>query len=207
MRIAILGAKRTGKTHLAQELAPLLRSTFAQVAVIPDAWQALRDRIGDDPLNEELWVAANAQMANVLQLPEDTLVLCDTPPLLAAVYSDVMTGDPGLYHQAIDQHRAFALTLLTGMDLPSDVAGTPSPDTGIRSQIDRRLRQVLVENRIEFSIVYGSGPTRTQSARQSILRVHGNVPDTPRSNWQWTCEKCSDAACEHQLFSALISGA
>ena len=31
-------------------------------------------------------------------------------------------------------------------------------------------------------------------------------PQPTRTTWAWTCDKCSDPACEHRLFSDLVAG-
>lgn len=208
MRIAILGAECTGKTHLAQELVTQLRDDFPAVAWQPDALRQWREANGRQPLAHELETIAREHMAHILHHPVETLLLCDTTPLMTAVYSDVVFGDTSLHAWALEQHRAFSFTLLTGLDLPWVVDGVRLHTPEMRHPTDQCLREVLQKNRIDFSSVYGVGPVRAQQARLSILRGRGHghdrTPDTQPSNWRWNCEKCSDADCEHQLFSGLL---
>jgi len=140
------------------------------------------------------------------QLQDDfPSVVCETETLLlSAVYADVLRGDTSLYPSAIEQHRAFGLTLLTGMDMPVPPERTLRNDPALRSRIDQRLRRVLTESRISFCTVYGSGSARTAQALQAIQRVNGVVPKSTCTPWKWNCEKCSDAECEHRLFSTLL---
>jgi hypothetical protein len=75
----------------------------------------------------------------------------------------------------------------------------------LRARVDQRLREVLLQHGIAFSMVYGTGVARSQSAMQAIGYALGKPPpNTQRSRWQWPCEKCSDPECEHRLFSALL---
>jgi nicotinamide riboside kinase len=135
-------------------------------------------------------------------------VVCETETLLlSAVYADVLQGDPSGYASALQQHQAFGLTLLTGMDLAITSQDALRNDPALRIRIDQRLRQVLVESGIPFCTVYGSANERTAQAHQAILRANGVVPESTGKPWKWNCEKCSDAECEHRLFSALLGPA
>lgn len=206
MRIAILGAECTGKTQLAQELVTQLQGDFTAAQWEPEYLREWCDAHGRTPLVHQQPAIAREHMARILRHPPDTLLLCDTTPLMTAVCSDVILGDTTLYQWALEQHQAFELTLLTGMDLPWVADGIQRDGPEMRSRVDQRLREVLIQNRISFSMVYGCGPDRAQQARIAILSACGNAPDTPPGNWKWTCEKCSDADCEHRIFSGLIDG-
>jgi HTH-type transcriptional repressor of NAD biosynthesis genes len=140
------------------------------------------------------------------QLREDfPFVVCEAETsLLRAVYADVLRGDASLYAEAINAHRGVSLTLLTGMDFPLEGQRTVRNDPALRIRIDQRLRQVLVASGISFCTVYGNAPERRGQALQVIQRANGVVPTSTGTPWKWTCEKCSDAECEHRLFSALL---
>ena len=103
-----------------------------------------------------------------------------------------------------EQHRRYDLTLLMGLDLPQQDRGqTPQP-----TQHDTQLRQVLGSHAIAYAVVYGTGQARTDCALQAIAS-HRNQPRSrarpAASAWQWCCDTCSDAACEHRLFTALVN--
>lgn len=99
---------------------------------------------------------------------------------------------------AIHELATFDLTLLCGLD------AVDVPPTARDS--DAQLRQTLQAQRLPFAVVYGDAAQRVQCAVQAIAhaqRATRLLPsDTPQ--WQWQCEKCSDAACEHRLFSSLL---
>jgi len=205
MLIAILGAECTGKTLLAQQLASALRATHSTATWVPEYLREWCNARGRTPRVDEQRAIAQMQMDRVLAKKSSDLVLSDTAPLMIAVYSDVIFGDTSLYDFAAAQQRSFALTLVTGLDLPWVADGIQRDGEVIRNRVDQRLREVLAHYRIGFSTVYGTGEARTQNALQAIAYALGTGrPADQRSHWQWSCDKCSDADCEHRLFSALV---
>ncbi len=106
---------------------------------------------------------------------------------------------------ALEQHPRYDLTLLMGLDLP----GPSVQHHGLTAaQCDGQLRQFMQQHAITYAVVYGSGQNRTDCALQAIayLRKQASTRRSPAaaSAWQWCCETCSDAACEHRLFTALV---
>lgn len=206
MLIAILGAECTGKTQLAREAASRLSQTHPRATWVAEYLREWCGAQGRTPRAEEQQAIAQVQMDRLHPYASSDIVLSDTAPLMTAVYSDVIFGDTSLYQFAVAQHAKFDLTLVTGLDLPWVADGIQRDGEAIRQRVDRRLREVLAQNRIGFSTVYGTGRTRTDNALQAIgyalgtRRVAGE-----RSHWKWDCDKCSDAECEHRLFSGLLS--
>ncbi len=101
--------------------------------------------------------------------------------------------------QALDPQRPFELVLLCG--LPR----TPADPQALR--IDTHLRQLLDAHAQPYAVVYGDNAAqRVHSAMQAIAHRQqaGFSPPTAQTAWQWQCDKCSDAACEHRLFSSLL---
>lgn len=208
MKIAILGAECTGKTRLAQALAEQLAGRYPTIVWIPEYLREWCDAHGRTPRADEQAHIAQVQLQRVQAHAAAGIVLADTTPLLTAVYSDVLFGDHSLYAVALAHQCDFDLTLLTGLDLPWEADGIQRDGAAARAQVDRRLREVLLQNGIAFSTVYGAGAARTQNALQAIDYALG-TPRTggARSNWRWPCDKCSDPECEHRLFSALLKDA
>ncbi len=205
MNIAILGAECTGKTTMAQALAQALTAQHPSTVWIPETLREWCDAHGRTPLANEQAHIAQMQWQRMQAHSAAAIVLCDTAPLLSAVYSDLIFGDLSLYPMALEQQRSFGLTLLSGLDLPWVADGLQRDGVAMRAQVDHRLREVLLQNGIAFSAVYGAGEARTQNALQAIAYAMG-TPRTGgvRSNWRWPCEKCSDPECEHRLFSGLL---
>lgn len=93
-------------------------------------------------------------------------------------------------------------TLLLGLDLPSAAGGEAA---------DAQLREALQSAGVAYQVVYGTGAQRLQSALVALASA-GVLPAglAPRREeggatraWTWICEKCSDPACEHRLFTRL----
>ena len=205
MKIAILGAECTGKSTLALALSIQLQAEFSKAVWVPEYLREWCDTHGRTPRDHEQAHIAQAQMDRVVAHADEAVVLSDTAPLMTAVYSDVVLGDSSLYAQAVAHHRAFGLTLVTALDLPWVADGLQRDGMAMRAQVNQRLREVLEHYSIGFSMVYGTGKARTHNALQVIRYALGAPrPDSPRSNWKWPCEKCSDPECEHRLFSDLL---
>ena len=111
----------------------------------------------------------------------------------------------------LQQHRSYDLTLLMGLDLPRQPPSNVDSNPPTASQIDGRLRQVLDQAAIPYAVVYGMGQARTDCALQAIAyhrarATRQKTSPASASSWQWCCDTCSDAACEHRLFTALVNG-
>ena len=100
-----------------------------------------------------------------------------------------------------DQPRNHDLTLLMGGDLPHS--------GGVATlQADACLRNTLNNQATTYSVVYGTGQARPDGALQAVAYHRQLARSRPRraaSDWQWCCDTCSDAACEHRLFTALVN--
>jgi hypothetical protein len=107
---------------------------------------------------------------------------------------------------------AVALTLLMGLDQPC-----PAEERTAQEACDTRLRAALAAAAIPYRVVYGTGEQRTRKALIAIQNIAPQAYSTgARSAWDtentpraarlraWNCEKCSDPACEHRLFTALV---
>jgi hypothetical protein len=116
--------------------------------------------------------------------------------------------DGELYRFAIDSQRRYAATLVTGLDLPWVADGLHRDATQPREEVDALVRSLLQRAGIAYHVVYGQGEQRLQGAL-AALRPTGLLPAgaPPREDagtpWVWNCDKCSDPACEHRLFSRL----
>jgi hypothetical protein len=100
----------------------------------------------------------------------------------------------------------YDLVLLTASDLRPPVESYPAIDWAARAISDRQLRAVLITHKIPHAVIYGEGPARTQCALDAL--AHFQKKPLPRSphdtEWVWSCDTCSDAQCEHRIFSKLL---
>ena len=213
MKIALLGAECTGKTALAQALVAALHARGQSARCAPEALREWCDQHGRTPKAHEQIAIAHAQAQRVLQAPACDVLMADTTPLMTAVYSDLVFGDPSLYPFALAHHAVYALTLVTGLDLPWVADGIQRDGTAMQRRVDARLREVLQAHRLRYSVVYGQGAQRSACALAALdqcAQQSANGPARPsqgEARWQWVCDKCSDAQCEHQLFSRLLGSA
>ena len=97
---------------------------------------------------------------------------------------------------ALEAHRGHTLNLLIA---------PPSP-----TRIDEMLRKALMDANLTFAVVHGEGAEHLANAWTAINAAAD--PDARRdaapgatAAWSWACDKCSDPACEHKLFSDLVA--
>jgi len=215
LRVAIVGAESTGKSALAHGLADALAREFGLRAVVVDEW--LRDWCdlhGRTPrADEQLGIAQeHARRIDAAAAQLGDVLLCDTTPLMVAVYSDLLFDDRSLEPVARASQRTMDATLLTALDLPWIADGHQRDGPHVRAPVDARVRARLADWGTAWSLVSGSGPARTAGALDALrplLRAQARQrrssglfsrleeslagPPGPR----WVCERCDDPACEH----------
>jgi hypothetical protein len=101
-----------------------------------------------------------------------------------------------------------AITLLMGLDLPCQPG-----ETAQRERTDALLRGALGAAGIPYTVIHGHGPERLAAAWNALLaRADAAAGESAAAgaraaarNGSWPCDKCSDPACEHRLFSELLT--
>lgn len=202
LKIAVLGAECTGKSSLVAKLQAHWQARGAQVVVVHEVLRIWCDAHGRTPLAHEQQAIAQAQAGLAENAANADYLVADTSPLMTAIYSDVLFQDPSLYPFALSHQRIYQHTLVAALDLPWQADGIQRDGPAMRERIDARLREVLQREGVGFSMVYGHGPQRLAGALALLEPGTALAPQT-RSNWRWLCDKCSDADCEHRLFSDL----
>ncbi len=206
LKLAILGAECTGKSSLVAALQAHWQARGAKVQVVHEVLRQWCDQHGRTPLAQEQIAIAQAQAALTEHAAKADYLIADTSPLMTAIYSDVLFQDQSLYPFALKHQRIYQHTLVAGLDLPWQADGIQRDGADMRRRIDARLRDVLQREGLAFSIVYGTGPARLASALAVLEPGVSTVPQA-RGSWRWLCDKCSDADCEHRLFSDLQAAA
>jgi nicotinamide riboside kinase len=216
LRVAIVGAESTGKSVLARELASALQREFGLRAGVVGEW--LRDWCeirGRTPRADEQMDLAreHARRIDEAAARDDIdVLLCDTTPLMVAVYSDLLFDDRALEPLARDCQRTMDATLLTSLDLPWVADGHMRDGPHVRAPVDARVRARLADWGATWSLVSGSGAARVACAvdalrpllrerarRQPSSGLFSRLEDSlsgppgPR----WVCERCDDPGCEH----------
>ena len=106
------------------------------------------------------------------------------------------------------------MTLVTGLDLPWVADGLQRDGPHVREPVDAQVRAALERAGVAYRVVYGSGPERLAHALFAIESIASRAHAASATDgygsktrpWNWSCEKCGDAACEHRLFTALGLG-
>lgn len=223
LRIAIVGAESTGKSQLATELQQALLSLDTSrpqgfsVAVVPEVLRQWCDEKGRVPNPQEQgWVAREQERRVAEAAASHDLVIADTTSLMTAIYSEHVYGDAALYPEAQAAQNAYALHLVTGLDIAWVADGIQRDGPHVREHVDARVRHHLRLWERPHATVWGQGQARLQSALQALARllqrelcvdVSPLLADPSRlegAGWKWVCERCSDGACEHQLFRQLV---
>jgi len=211
MKIAIVGAESTGKTVLAQALAQALAETTGLSCIaVPELLRGWCEREGRTPRPDEQAAIAAEQAAAIdaAALTHD-VVVCDTTPLMTAIYSDYIFGDRSLIEQGQAFHRRCDITLLTALDIDWEFDGLQREGPHVRPPIDALIRRALIEGGLGWSVVSGSGRARLDSALNAVTpllarpgtglftRLEGRQAALP--DWRWPCD-CDVPECEHLAF-------
>jgi len=170
LRIAILGAESTGKTQLAQQLAAELgRLTGLPCTWVPEHLRAWCDAQGRTPrIDEQAGIAAKQQALIDEAARQHAVVVCDTTPLMTAVYSVRIFNDTSLLLGAIERHRACGITLLTALDLDWQPDGLQRDGPQVRQPVDDLLRTQLLGHGLPWALVSGRGEQRLASALDAV---------------------------------------
>jgi len=139
----------------------------------------------------------------------------DSQALLAAVVSDLFFSDDSLYAEAVKNLAGNTLTLLTGLESAHHLHATgraidwstSHATARLQQRIDQGMRAALALHGVSYCCVYAGLNARVETALQALAFANAARLESKPSDWCWSCEKCSDAACEHQMFSRLIGQA
>ncbi len=169
--IALCGAESTGKTTLAAALAAALASEAParRVAWVPEALRDWCVSQGRTPRPDEQAGIAALQAARITAAAErHDWVVCDTTPLMTAVYSALLFDDRALDAEALAFQRRCALTLLTALDLPWVADGLQRDGPQVRAPVDAALRAHLQAARLPYAVVAGGGDARLAQALAAL---------------------------------------
>jgi nicotinamide riboside kinase len=221
LRIAIVGAESTGKSTLAVDLAEALRTqTGLAATAVPEWLRAWCEREGRTPRPEEQAAIAAEQQRRIDEAADrHAIVVCDTTPLMTAVYSRLLFDDRSLDAPAVAWQRSAALTLLTANDLPWVADGLQRDGPHVREPVDALLRELLIGHGLPFASVAGLGPARLAAAMDAVAPLARALAAPRRGLFTrldarnaepaaraWSCEFCDDPGCEHRLRRAAGPG-
>ncbi|MDM4765368.1 ATP-binding protein [Pelomonas sp. SE-A7] len=210
--VAIVGAESSGKSTLAQALHKRLSAEGLRCALVNEWLREWCDREGRTPRqDEQSGIAAEQTRRIEAAAASHELVICDTTPLMTAVYSDFIFGDRSLYPSALGFHKRCSATLLTALDLPWLADGHQRQGPEVQAPIDALIRRSLLDVGLAWSIVAGQGEARVEAAldlltlllarpdRAAGLFTRLQAQQAAQKPWRWSCEQCDQPECEHRL--------
>ena len=227
IRVALLGAESTGKTSLSQHITEALLAQGQMAAYVPEVLREWCQMNGRTPALHEQRQIAQQQAERIFSIQEGW-VIADTTPLMTAVYSDYVFQDLSLYDEALGLQAQFDLTLVMGLDVAWVPDGLQRDGEHVREPVDHLIRQAMSKRQLPFKVIYGQDEARLNAALLAIsqgianlnepLDLKFSVPGLQPTQTQrevsqyglnqgktvWHCDLCSDAECEHRLFSDLL---
>jgi nicotinamide riboside kinase len=163
--LCLLGAECTGKTSLAQALAAALPAVW-----VPEYLRHFCVQHGRTPRAEEQsHIAAQQQALETAALAQAQAqglawVVCDTAPLLTAVYSEYVFGDDSLYPMARIAQQRYALTLLLQPNFAWQADGLQRDGAHARTAVHAALER-------EMQLHTGPWQPLTGSPAQRLAQV------------------------------------
>lgn len=212
MKIALLGAESTGKSSLAQALSAHYKAQGRRAVAVGEYLREWCAREGRTPRPEEQLPIAQEQERRAAEAAQShEIVIADTTSVMVAVYSAMLFEDSSFYRFAVESQRGYALTLVTGLDLPWIADGLFRDGPHVREPVDALVRGLLVREGLPFQVVYGQGESRLANAVRAIDSIAARAAPERLSGtfasekpvFSAFCEDCGDAECEHRLFKGL----
>lgn len=163
-RVCLFGPESTGKTTLTQRLA----RHFDTVAVA-EYGRTYTDAFGVDCTPTDLARIASGHMASVTAAARaaNCILICDTDPVLTAVWSDMLVGARDPWFAGFDD--LCDLYLLTSVDAPWVDDGTRYfPDDAERRRFFELCRGELDRRGARYVILSGDWETKFQAALKAV---------------------------------------
>lgn len=171
-RIALIGAECTGKTSLATALAarlPALR--------LNERLREFCDETGRTPRADEqarlLYEQEEREAQALARAAAEgaAWVICDSTPLVTALYSVHYFADEALLERAVRHQRGYALTLLTDVDPPWEADGILRDGPAVRDAFHRRLARALAGHDLAHLTVSGTLEVRIETAMAAVAAL------------------------------------
>ena len=167
--ICIIGAECTGKTTLARALAAHFDCPW-----VAEHLRDFCDSRGRTPTRDEqlpiLETQHRAELAAHAQASQQDkpFVLCDTAPLLTAIYSDFIFGDQSLYARARALHSNYALTLLLAPNIAWVADGLQRTGAQVRAPITQMITHELGALGVPLALIVDQDSGRIAAAIDAI---------------------------------------
>lgn len=162
--VCLFGPESSGKTTLATALAARLGTTL-----VPEYGRTYTDAFGTEVEADGLRriVRGHRAMTAAARRQADRILVCDTDPLLTAVWADMLLGRRPADLDALAEPSD--LYLLTDVDFPWVDDGTRYfPDQDSRRRFFDRCRLELERRGLPYVTVSGSPEARLEAALRAI---------------------------------------
>lgn len=163
-RVALVGAECTGKSTLSKALAT--RFNAGLVAEYLREWCATHGRT--PRVHEQAHIAATQAARIEAAARTHDLVICDTTPLVTALFSEHYFSDDSLTAEALAFQRSCGLTLVCAPDLAWEADGFLRDGPQVRASVDARLRGLLNRAGLPYANVQGPWPERHEQAHDAL---------------------------------------
>jgi nicotinamide riboside kinase len=178
-RIAVVGAECVGKTTLCLELARQLPGLC-----LPEYLREFCDRLGRTPRPDEQLHILQTQIEREAtahrQAAEQGVhwLLCDSAPIVTALYSRMLFQDSTLIDPALQHHGNYWATLLLLPDLPWMADGILRDGPAVRDEFHRLLAELLRAAGIQAHPIDGCGPARFERALGLLQAARVRTPSS-----------------------------
>jgi nicotinamide riboside kinase len=168
-KVAVIGAECTGKTTLCQSLAERLPGVY-----VPEAVRDFCAAKGRTPTMAEQRIILQDQLQQealaLLRARHQAAswILCDSSPLITALYSQIYFADNSLNTRALAHHKTYELTLLMDIDLPWEPDGIQRDGPQMRQTAQEKIIALLQEQGIAHTVISGEEAAREQAALAAI---------------------------------------
>ncbi|MFM1881008.1 MAG: hypothetical protein RLZZ344_1242 [Pseudomonadota bacterium] len=176
-RVAVIGAECTGKTSLCRWLANDLPGICFEEPL--RQWVANKGQVPTQ-CEQSALLRTQREVEEEAETLARSLgyqwVLCDSAPLVTAIYSDLYYADASLYRLALDHHRAhYWATLVCDQDLPWEADPGQRDGPAARASTHMRLMDCLTAHAVPWGLVSGMGATRHQLAQAFLAGVDSSL--------------------------------
>jgi HTH-type transcriptional regulator, transcriptional repressor of NAD biosynthesis genes len=168
-RICVLGAESTGTTTLSKALAEHFHTTW-----VPEYGRVVSEGkvFGDEHAvwrSEEFVAIARAQnvLEDILAESSNGIIICDTNAFATSIWHERYMGTRSTAVEKLAAERTYALTILTGDEIPFEQDGLRDGEH-IRHDMHKRFIARLQETKQPYIIVSGSREERLAQAIAAI---------------------------------------
>lgn len=159
LRVALLGAESTGKSTLAAALAAHYRTVW-----VPEYLREFVEEKQRTPQEPEQFLIANTQLEREDDSARDanTLLFCDTTPLMTSVYSQFYFGSTDTALTNLVRVHRYDYTIVTEPSTPWIADGLQRESDDVRQAVHKLLLATLAAEVIPFLLVSGEVEQRVQ---------------------------------------------